>query len=82
MGPLSRIVGKPPFDPSLSKNVLPLTIAAYGPNSVISLTQTFNRILFYFVTVEILGYKKSKKTGIGEIPPTKRFDIFFPLNEG
>ena len=46
-GLLSRLVGKPPFSPSLLKNVLPLTKAANGPNSAISLMQTFGRILFY-----------------------------------
>ena len=46
VGPLSRLVGKPPFSPWLSLNVLPLTKAASGPNSAISLTQTFDRILF------------------------------------
>ena len=46
VGPLSRLVGKPPFSPWLSKNVLPLKKAANDPNSVISLTQTFDRILF------------------------------------
>ena len=44
--PLSRLVGKPPFSPWLSKNVLPLKKAANGPNSATSLTQTFDRILF------------------------------------
>ena len=31
VGPLSRLVGKPPFEPSLSKNVLPLTTAYIWP---------------------------------------------------
>ena len=65
VGPLSRLVGKPPFAPWLSKNILPLTKAANDPNSAISLTEIFDRILFMFVTVCILGYKK-QKTGIGE----------------
>ena len=54
VGPLSRLVDKPPFEPSLSKYNLPLTTVAYGPNSAISLTQTFNRVLFD-VAVEISG---------------------------
>ena len=62
MGPLSRLVGRPLFEPSLSKGVLPLTIDANSLNGAIS---TFNRILFMFVTVDILTYKK-QKTGIGE----------------
>ena len=64
VGPLSRLVGKPPFEPSLIKNVLPLTTAAYGPNSAILLTQTFNRTLFFACSGRDLGFKK-KKTGIG-----------------
>ena len=64
VGPLSRLVGKPPFEPSLTKNVLPLTTAAYGPNSAILLMQTFNHILFFACSGRDLGYKK-KKTGIG-----------------
>ena len=46
VGPLSRLVDRPPFEPSLSKGVLPLTTADYGPSGAISLTHTFNRILF------------------------------------
>ena len=37
-----------------------MIIAANGPNYAILLTQTLNRTLFGFVTVEILGYKKKK----------------------
>ena len=36
VGPPSRLVGKPPFELSLSKNVLSSTTAAYGANSAIS----------------------------------------------
>ena len=62
-----RLVGKPPLSPWLSKNVLPLTKAGKDPNSVISLTAIFDRILLYdmIVTVCVLEYKK-QKTGIGE----------------
>ena len=63
VGLLSRLVGKPPFEPSPSKNVLPLTTAAYGPNGAMSLTQTFDRILFNVCNGRYLGYKKIK-TGI------------------
>ena len=47
MGLLSRLVGRPSFEPSLLKGVLPLTIDANSLNGAISLTQTFNRILFH-----------------------------------
>ena len=66
VGPLSRLVGKLLFEPSLSTNVLPLTKAAYRPNSAISLTQTFDRTFYLmFVTIGILRYEK-QKTGTGE----------------
>ena len=38
VGPLSRLVGKPPFSPWLSRNILPLKKAAKGPNSAVSLS--------------------------------------------
>ena len=46
VGPLSRLVGKPPLSPGLSKNVLPLTQAGNDTNNAISLTEIFDRILF------------------------------------
>ena len=67
MGSLSRLVGKPPFEPSLIKNVLPLTTAAYGPNSAISLTQTFNRILFLACNGRDFGVQKGKNGDRGPI---------------
>ena len=60
VNPLSRLVGRPPFEPSLSKVVLPLIVAANG-NGAISLTQTFNRILFYIIcSVRYFGVQKTK----------------------
>ena len=47
VGPLSRLVGRPHFEPRLSKGVSPLITAANVPYGAISLAQTFNRILFY-----------------------------------
>ena len=64
--PLSRLVGKP-FEPSLSKNVSPLTTAAYGPNSAIPLTQTCNRILFYVCNGRYFGIQKAKNGDRGRI---------------
>ena len=60
--PLSRLVGKPPFSPWLSKNVLPSTKAANGPNSATSLTQTFDRILFY-VCNSLYSWVQKAKNG-------------------
>ena len=62
VGPLPRLVGKPPFSPWLSKNVSPLTKAANGPNSAILLTEIFDRILFYVCNSLFWG-TKSKKRG-------------------
>ena len=67
VGPLSRLVGKPPFPPWLSKNVLPLTKAANGPNSAISLTQTFDRILFCVCNSLYFGVQKAKNGDRGTI---------------
>ena len=46
VGSLSRLASRPPFEPSLTKDVLPLIIAPNGSNGAISLTQTFKRIIF------------------------------------
>ena len=59
-GSAYRLVGKSLFEPSLSKNVLPLTKAANGPNSAISLTQTFDRILFYVCNSRYFEVQKAK----------------------
>ena len=67
VGPLSRLVGKPPFEPSLSMNVLPLTKAANGPNSAISLTQTFDHILFYVFNSRYFEVQKEKNGNRGTI---------------
>ena len=58
VGSISRLVGKPHFEPSLTMNVLPLTTAAYGPNSAISLAQTFDRILFFACNGRDFGVQK------------------------
>ena len=60
VGPLSRLVGKPPFSPWLSRNILPLKRAANGPNSAISLTQTFDHISFCVYNSLYFGVQKEK----------------------
>ena len=67
VGPLSRLVGKPFFEPSLTKNVLPLKTAAYGPNNAISLTQTFKRILFFSCNGRDFGVQKAENGDRGRI---------------
>ena len=47
VGPLSRLVGKPPLSPWVSTNVLPLTQDGNYTNSAISLKEIFDRISFY-----------------------------------
>ena len=85
VGPLSRLVGRPPFSPWLSKNVLPLTKAANGPNSVISLTQTFDRILFYVCNSLYFGVQKAKNRDRGAIVFTatlnRRFQVVYCTSE-
>ena len=72
VGPLSRLVGKPPFEPSLSKNVSPLTKAANGPNSAISLRRTLDRILFYVCNCASYGNKiLYKKLDLAQDFPNK-----------
>ena len=67
VGPLSRLVGKPLFSPWLSKNVLPLTKAANGPNSAILLAEIFNRNLFYVCNSLYFGVQKTKNGDRGTI---------------
>ena len=75
VGPLSRLVGKPPFSPGLSKNVLPLTKAANGPNSAISMTQTFDHILFYVCNSRYFGVQNAKNGDRGTIVSTATLNI-------
>ena len=63
VGPLSRLVGKPSFSPWLSRNILPLKRAANGPNSAISLTQTFDRISLCVYNSLYFDVQKEKKNG-------------------
>ena len=67
MGPLSRLVGRPPFESPLTKDVLPLIVAANDPNGAISLTQTFNRILFYVCNIRYFPVQKAKNGDRGTI---------------
>ena len=67
VGPLSRFVGKPPFSPWLSRNLLPLKRAPNGPNSPISLTQTIDRISFCVYNSLYFGVQKAKNGDRGTI---------------
>ena len=55
VGPLSRLVGKPPLSPWVSTNVLPLTQGGNYTNSAISLTEIFDRI--FFMCVNSVGFE-------------------------
>ena len=50
----------PPFEPLLSKSVLPLITAAYGPNGAIALTKIFNGILSDVCNRRYFGVQKEK----------------------
>ena len=67
VGPLSRLVGKPPLSPWLSKNVLPLTKAANDPNGALSLTEIFDRIFIYVCNSLYFGVQKEKNGDRGTI---------------
>ena len=65
MGPLSRLVGKPPLSSWVSTNVLPLTQVGNNTNSAISLTEIFDRV--FSDARNSLGFEvqKQKKRGSG-----------------
>ena len=67
VGPLSRLVGKSPLSPWLSKNVLPLTKDGNDPNSAISLKEIFDRISFDVRNSLCFGVQKAKNGDRGTI---------------
>ena len=79
VGPLSRLVGKPPFSPWLSRNILPLKRAANGPNSAISLTQTFDRISLCVYNSLYFGVHKAKNGDRGTIVFTATLMILYSI---
>ena len=61
VGLLSHLVGRPHFEPALSKGVLPLIIVApNGSNGAISLTKTFSRILLYVCNRLYFGVQEAR----------------------
>ena len=77
VGPLSRLVGKPPFSPWLSRNILPLKKAANDPTSAISLTQTFDRISFCVYNSLYFGVQQAKNWDRGTIVFTATLTMSF-----
>ena len=65
VGPLSRVVGKPPLSPWVSTNVLPLTQVGNNTNSAISLTEIFDRVFSDVCNSLGLEVQKQKKRGSG-----------------
>ena len=65
VGPLSRLVGKPPLSPWVSADVLPLTQVVNNTNSAIPLTEIFDRV--FSDVCNSLGFEvqKQKKRGSG-----------------
>ena len=59
VGPLSRLVGKPPLSSWMSTNVLPLTQAGNNTNSAISLTEIFDRV--FSDVCNSLGFEVQKQ---------------------
>ena len=68
-------MGRPSFEQSRSKGVLPLILAANGPNDAISLTQTFNRILFDVCNGRYFEVQKAKNGDRETIVFTAAFKI-------
>ena len=60
-------MGRPPIEPPLSKDCLPLLIAANRPNGAISSRQIFNRILFDACNDGYFGVQNPKKGDGGTI---------------
>ena len=65
VGPLSRLVGKPPLSPWVSADFLPLTQVINNTNSAIPLTEIFDRV--FSDVCNSLGFEvqKQKKRGSG-----------------
>ena len=65
VGPLSRLVGKPPLSPWVSADFLPLTRVVNNTNSTIPLTEIFDRV--FSDVCNSLGFEvqKQKKRGSG-----------------
>ena len=65
VGPLSRLVGKPPLSPWVSADFLPLTQVVNNTNSAIPLTEIFDRV--FSDVCNSLGFEvqKQKKRGSG-----------------
>ena len=65
VGPLSRLVGKPPLSPWVSADFLPLTQVVNNTNSTIPLTEIFDRV--FSDVCNSLGFEvqKQKKRGSG-----------------
>ena len=63
VGPLSRLVGKPPLSPWVSADVLPLTQVVNNTNGAIPLTEIFDRV--FSDVCNSLGFEvqKQKKNG-------------------
>ena len=65
VGPLSRLVGKPPLSPWVSADFLPLTQVVNNTNSAIPLTEIFDRVFSYVCNSLGFEVQKQKKRGSG-----------------
>ena len=85
VGPLSRLVGKPPHSPWVSTNVLPLPQVGNSTNSAISLTEIFDRV--FSDVCNSLGFEvqKQKNGDRGTIVFTatlREINIHFTSSQG
>ena len=69
VGPLSRLVGKPPHSPWVSTNVLPLPQVGNNTNSAISLTEIFDRV--FSDVCNNLGFEVQKQNTVSDCAGSK-----------
>ena len=77
VGPLSRLVGKPPLSPWVSADFLPLTQVVNNTNSAIPLTEIFDRV--FSDVCNSLGFdvQKQKKRGSGNNRVYRNLNMFY-----
>ena len=77
VGPLSRLVGKPPMSPWVSADFLPLTQVVNNTNSAIPLTEIFDRV--FSDVCNSLGFEvqEQKKRGSGNNRVYRNLKLLF-----
>ena len=82
VGPLSRLVGKPPLSPWVSADFLPLTQVVNNTNSAIPLTEIFDRV--FSDVCNSLGFEvqKQKKRGSGNNRVYRNLNAVVSISSG